>query len=69
MTLSSATTPGQSAPRNDDNEGVLHISQNLTVSGASPSVCLMSYLGHFLGVGSYPSAEMQSVYSTTLMFY
>ena len=26
-------------------------------------ICLVSYLGHSLGV-SYPSAEMQSVYST-----
>ena len=28
---------------------------------------LMSYPGYSLGVGSYPSAEMQSVYSTALV--
>ena len=31
----------------------------------SPSDCLVSYLGHLLGGGSYLSAEKQSVYSTT----
>ena len=34
--------------------------------GASPSGSLMSYPGHLLGVGSYPSAEVQLVYSTAL---
>ena len=33
-----------------------------TIIGASPSDCLMSYLGHSLEE-SYPSAEMQLVYS------
>ena len=61
-TLSGATTPGQSGPGGDDSEGVLRISQSCRITGTSLSDCLMSYLGH---VGeSYPSAEMQSVYSS-----
>ena len=54
--LSGATTPG--------NEGVLHIPQSPGITGTSPSDCLVSYPGHSLGVGAYPSAEVQSVYST-----
>ena len=61
--LSGATTPGQSGPRSDGNEGVLRIPQNSSIAGTSPSDCLVSYPGYSL-VGSYPSAEKQSVYST-----
>ena len=53
--------PGQSGPGSDGNEGVLHIPQ-ISKPGASPSDCLISYPGHLL-LGSYASAEMQSVYS------
>ena len=43
--------------------GVTHIPQSFK-AGALPSDGLMSYPGHLLKeVGSYPSAEMQSVYS------
>ena len=56
-TQSNATTPGQSEPESDSNEGVLHIAR------ASPSDCLDSYPGHSLGE-FYFSAKMQSVYST-----
>ena len=35
------------------------------ITEASPSDCLVSYLEHVLGE-SYPSKEMQSVYSTAL---
>ena len=53
--LSAATTPGQSGPGSNDNEGVLHTPQS------------SSYLGYSLGRReSYPSAEMQLVYSTAL---
>ena len=62
--LSGATTPGQSGPESDGNEGVLRIPQSSSIAGTSPSDCLMSYPGHSLGGGSYPSAEKQSVYST-----
>ena len=61
-TLSAATTPGQSEPASNDNEGILHILQ-ISRTGALPSEGLVLYLGHSLGVRSYPSAEMRSVYS------
>ena len=63
MKLSSATTLGQNGPVCDCNEGVLHIPQSFSITGASPSDCLVLYSGHSLGK-SYPSAEMQLVYST-----
>ena len=44
-------------------KGVLHIPQSSSITGASPSDCLVSYPGYLLRE-SYPSAEMQSVYST-----
>ena len=63
-TLSGATTPSQSRPRSNSKDRVLCILQFFT-AGDSPSDCLMSYSGHLFGwVGSYPSAEMQLVYST-----
>ena len=61
--LSGATIPGQSGSRSDDNEGVLRFLQSYRITGASPLDGLMSYPGHSL-VGSYPSAEIQLVYST-----
>ena len=61
--LSGTTTPGQSGPGRDGNEGVLHIPQSSSITEASPSTCLVSYAGHLLEE-SYPSAEMQLVYST-----
>ena len=57
--LSGATTPGQSGPGSDGNEGVLCITQSSSITGTSPSYCLVSYPGH-----SYPSAEKRLVYST-----
>ena len=63
-TLSGATTPDQSGPGSDGNEGVLHISQS-SKAELSSSDCLVSKSGHSLGK-SYPSAEMQLVYSTIL---
>ena len=44
-TLPDATTPGQSWPGSNDNEGVLHIPQN-SKARASPSDGLMSCPGH-----------------------
>ena len=44
-TLSSATTPGQSGPGSNGNEGVLHIPQ-ISKAEAPPSDGLMSYPGH-----------------------
>ena len=62
-TVSGATTPGQSGPRSHDNEMALRILQSSSITGASLSDCLVSYLGHSLE-GSYLFAEKQSVYST-----
>ena len=64
--LSGAIILGQSGPGSDGNEGVLHLPQSYSITETSPLDCLVSYLGHLLGggVGSYPSAQMQLVYST-----
>ena len=43
---------------------VHRIPQRSIITGTLPSDCLMSYPGHLLMKGSYPFAEMQSVYST-----
>ena len=63
-TLSGATTLGQSGPGSDGNEEVLCFPQSSGLTLALPSDCLMLYPGHLLEGGSYPSAEMESVYST-----
>ena len=42
---------------------MLRIPQSSSITGISLSDCLVSYAGLSLG-GSYPSAEVQSVYST-----
>ena len=62
-TLSGASTPGQSGPGSNSNEGVLHFPQ-IWKAEASPSDCFVSLSGHSLGEGSYFSAEVQLVYST-----
>ena len=59
--ISGAITPGQSGPGSDGNKGVHHIPQSSSITGTSPSDCLVSYPGHSLG-GGFPSAEVQSVY-------
>ena len=61
--LSGATTTGQSGSESNSNEGVLCITQSSSSTKASPSDYSVSYPGHSLRE-SYPSAEMQSVYST-----
>ena len=62
-TLSGATIPGQSGPESNGNEGVLRILQSSSITGTSPSDCLVSYLGQLL-VGYYLSVEKPLVYST-----
>ena len=62
-TLSGATILGQSGPRINGNKGVLHISHSSSIIVVTPLDCLVSYPGHLLAKESYPSAEMQSVYS------
>ena len=46
-TLSGATTMG--GPGGNGNEGVIYISQSSSITGTSPSDCLVSYPGHSLG--------------------
>ena len=58
-TLSGATTPGQNG-----NEGLLHIPQNSSITGTSPSDCFVSHARHSWWWWGVPSVEMQSVYST-----
>ena len=62
-TLSGAATPEKSEPRSNGKEEVLYIPQSSTITGASPSDCLVSYSEHSSEWSSYPSAEMQLVYS------
>ena len=61
--ISGATTLGQNEPGSDSNEGVFSIPQS-SWTVTSPSDYLVSYTGHSLRGGSYPSSGMQSVYST-----
>ena len=49
-----ATTPDQSGPGSNGNEGVLHIPQSSSTAGTSLSDCLMSYPGRSLGGGVLP---------------
>ena len=48
-TLSGATTPGQSKPGTDGNEGVLRIPKSSSITGTSSSDSLVSYLGYSSG--------------------
>ena len=54
-TLSGATTPGQSGPGSNGNQGVLHIPQISRITGDSSSDCLISNPGH-LSEKSYSTA-------------
>ena len=61
--LSGTTTLGQSEPESSGNKGMLHIPQSSSITGTSPSDCLVSYLiGEERGLT--PSTEVQSRYST-----
>ena len=51
MTLSDATTLGQSGPESNGNEEVLGSPQSFSITETSPSDCLVSYPGHSLVVG------------------
>ena len=46
--------PGQSGPKSNGNEGVPRITQSSSITGTSPSGCLVSYPGHSLGGGLTP---------------
>ena len=62
LTLSSATTLGQSGPRSNGNERVFCIPQRSCITGASLSDCLMSYQDTHLW--NLTPLQMQSAYST-----
>ena len=64
MTLSGATTPSQSGPGSHSNKGVLCIPKSSSITGTSPSCCLVLYPGQTLGE-SYLTVEIQSVYSAS----
>ena len=59
LTLLGITTPDQIEPGSDGNERVHCIPQSFKITGASPSDCLMSYLGDSLG-DFYLSAEFST---------
>ena len=63
MVLSCATIPAQSGPWSNGNEGVLHISQNSSITGTSPSDFFSAIYRTLIG-GGYHSTAVQSVYST-----
>ena len=56
------STPGQSGPGSNGNEGTLYISQ-ISKTGALSLDALLSYPGHSLE-GSYPFADEELEYST-----
>ena len=53
-TLLVVTPPSQSGPGRDGNEGVLSILHSSSNTEASPSDCLVSYLGYSFGGGVLP---------------
>ena len=61
-TLSSAITLGQSGPGSDDSEGLFHIPQSSSITGTSPSDCLVSYPGHSLWGGGITTLQRCSRY-------
>ena len=67
--ISDAMTWGQSESGSDGNEELLHIPQSISLAGASPPDCLVSYLGQSLrevlslcrdAVGVFYSSSRQS---------
>ena len=61
--LTAATTLGQSGSGINGNESLLCAPQSSSIIKTSISDCLVSYQDPHWEGGSYPSAEMQSVYS------
>ena len=59
-TISGATTPGQSKPGSDSNERVIRIPQSSSITGTSPSDCLVSYLGYSLVGGGLTPLQRSS---------
>ena len=61
--LSGTTTPSQSGPGSNGHKGALHIPHSFK-AGTLPLDFLLCQNQETHGKGSYPSAEMQLVYST-----
>ena len=63
-TLPGATTPGQSGPGSDGNQGVLCIPQSSSITGTSPSDCLVSYhlYCYFHNVSTDMSSGLRQVF-------
>ena len=59
--LSGSSSPGQSGPGSDGNEGVLSILQSSSITGTSSSDCLVSYSWNSLGILT-PYINVVSVY-------
>ena len=62
--LSGATKLDISGPWSDGNEGLLRIPQSSSITGASSSDYLVSYISCIRWGWFYTPTEMQSVYST-----
>ena len=62
-TRSDIAPQAQSGLGSDGTQEVLYIPLCSSVAGTSPSDCFVSYPWYTLEVGSYSSAERQSVYS------
>ena len=62
MTQSGATTPGQSGPGRDVNEGALRIPRSSSITGTLPLNCLVLYIGHSLGRVLLPCRDAVGVY-------
>ena len=58
---------GQNGAGSDANKGVLHILQSSSITGTSPSDCLVSYTGQSLGKGLTPlQRSSQSILQSQL---
>ena len=69
MTLSSSTILGQAEPGRDGNEGVFWILQIFSITVASPSDCLASYLDSNLGVFPLSRNAVGIFYSPSSLGY
>ena len=68
-TLLGVTTLGESGPMSGVNEEILRIPQSSSITEALTLDGLVSDLGYSLRGGSYPSAEIQSIYSADPAIY
>ena len=67
MTLSGATTPGNSGPESDDNEGVPHISKNFNTGASYCFTCLFVCVS--CHINRYRFLMSNPVYTYILIIY